>query len=425
MRILVISNSEWDNSNSFGNTMTNLFNGTNLEFANIFCREGSPRTETCKYFLKISEKTILRKFQHAVKVENNNEQKSQSVNKCISFAKVHRWTIFLWLRELIWETKRWKCKELYDFLDEFNPDIILLMIYPYTYINKLAIHIKNKKHIPMLSYVSDDDYTLKQFSLSPLFWINRLIQRRWVKKSINASEILYVISKPQKEEYEKIFSVPCKILTKSYDFKSVPVYKTEYNTPLKLLYAGNIGSNRWKSLAMLAKALKEINKDIIEATLDIYTATVITKKMYRSLMIEGASNLYGCVSAERIKELQKEADILVYAEPIDLKNRLLARLSFSTKIVDYLKACKPILAIGPDNIASMEYLKDNNCAFVCKDLPEIKQKLQEIISNRDFMGEIALKAYMCGRANHEKSTMQNMLIDDLCACKEKYESSTN
>ena len=61
MRILIISNSEWDKNNSFGNTFNNFFDGIeNIEFANIYCREGNPNTALCHKFLKISDKDLAK-----------------------------------------------------------------------------------------------------------------------------------------------------------------------------------------------------------------------------------------------------------------------------------------------------------------------------------------------------------------------------
>ena len=61
MRILMLSNSEWDDNNSFGNTFSNFFaDCKDIEFANIYCREGIPNTKLCDRFLKITDKQLLR-----------------------------------------------------------------------------------------------------------------------------------------------------------------------------------------------------------------------------------------------------------------------------------------------------------------------------------------------------------------------------
>ena len=49
MRILVISSTTWDVSNSFGNTFSNLFDGmSDVEIYNICCRNGNNNNNVVK-----------------------------------------------------------------------------------------------------------------------------------------------------------------------------------------------------------------------------------------------------------------------------------------------------------------------------------------------------------------------------------------
>lgn len=57
----------------------------------------------------------------------------------------------------------------------------------------------------MVGYISDDCYTLRQFSLSPLFWIDRLWKRRYVKRAIDECMLLYVITDRQKKRIYRDF----------------------------------------------------------------------------------------------------------------------------------------------------------------------------------------------------------------------------
>ncbi len=437
MRILVISNSPWDDSNSFGSTFSNFFQGIEKEnIASIYCSDGLPGTDSCSRFFRLSEKalakSILKRNNKAgeevfqvVEIEGNQEIKEKS--SIVSFAKKHRWILFFWARELLWKLGVWKSQQLHEFIDSFQPDLIILPTYSFSYINKLALYIQKKWQLPMISYVSDDEYTLKQFSLSPLYWINRLYQRKWVKRGINNSKILYTISKVQKEDYEKCFNVPCKILTKFSDFDALANVKNEYGKPLRLIYTGNIGGNRWKSLKIISDALKEINRDQILAQMEIYTATSTTKRMRKALNIPNCSMIKGRVSAAEVKSLQYNADILVHVEALDLKNRLAVRQSFSTKLVDYFKMARPILAVGSTEVASLRHLIENDCAMVCKLKEEIKTAIEKASRDSAYLAELSRKAYECGRLNHNRGNIQKSFFTDLQnICEEiKSEDSAN
>ena len=83
-----------------------------------------------------------------------------------------------------------------------------------------------------------------------------------MRKVVEKTDLLYVISDVQKTDYEKAFNRECKILTKGADFSTEAPVKKEYNQPLQMVYTGNIGMNRWKSLGAIASTLEKM--------LDIY-----------------------------------------------------------------------------------------------------------------------------------------------------------
>ena len=203
------------------------------------------------------------------------------------------------------------------------------------------------------------------------------------------------------------------VLTKGADFSLPADVKTQYNDPLQLVFTGNIGLNRWKSLKLIADALKHINADGVKAQLRIYTATPLTKQMEKALNRGESSRIMGSVPASEVAQIQKNADLLVHVEALDLKNRLAVRQLFSTKIVDYLKAARPILAVGPKDVASIDHLIRNDCAIVADNQMELEEKLCAIIANNSVLDDIVQKAYECGRKYHNKQIIQNMLIEDL------------
>lgn len=419
MRILVLSSTAWSNNNSFGNSFNNIFDGIeNIEIANIYCKYGNPETALVSRFFQITEKSLLRNLKNR-KVPSGQEIYPHDENstditepKIANAVRKNRWIIMYWARDLIWKIGRWKSPELNAFIDDFQPDMIFQPIYPALHINRIADYIKNYTKVPMYGYVSDDVYTLKQFSLSPLYWINRFISRTKVKRIIKQCDVLYTISEIQRSEYEKIFKIPCKILTKCADFNEIPQLKNEHNTPLTFVYTGNIGIKRWKSLSIIAESLKIINENGIKAQLYIYTGTPLTMAMNKALNIENCSYVKGFVSSKDIPYIQSEADVLVHVESLGLKGRMTVRQSFSTKIVDYLKIARPILAVGPRDVASIDHLIRNDCAIVAQNKKELINKLVDIIDSPIRLNEIALKGYECGKNYHNRSDMQKMLTED-------------
>lgn len=121
----------------------------------------------------------------------------------------------------------------------------------------------------------------------------------------------------------------------------------------------------------------------------------------------------GGVSADKIPSIQKDADVLLHVEPVDLRGKLQCRQSFSTKIVDYFHSARCIFAVGTPDVASIDYLIKNNAAVVATTEQEIFNRLVEIITKPEMIVDYAQKAWNCGKRNHQIDTTQQGLYEDL------------
>lgn len=418
MRVLVITRAPWRNDNNTGNTMTNLFsNMKDIEFYNLYFRDQLPKNDIVLKSFAISEGQLVRNLLKKTPVgqevcEQDTILQNQEDGIYKSAKKVGT-TFLAFIRDVLWSVGKWKSGNFKKFLEENKPDVIFMPVFNCFYPHKILRFVKKQTSAKIILFHADDNYTLKQFSLSPIYWLYRLNLRKWVRKSVEISDVNYAISNIQKEEYEKAFNKPVKLLTKGLNFDETPNYKTEYNQPLQLVFTGNIGVNRWCSLAVIADALKEINADTVKAEMKIYTATPITEKIDKALNIENASKIMGFVESEKVAEIQSAADILIHVEAMDLKNKLLVRQSFSTKLVDYFKSARPILAVGPKDVASIDHLIRNDCAIVADNKQELVEKLTECINNKNKLTEIAVKGYECGKKHHNKESIYNLLYEDI------------
>ena len=420
MRVLFVSSSPLKREVGVGNTFLNIFDSfEDVEFASICTRNGNPEPPISKCFC-ITEKDILKNLllkEPAGKMVDVKQSNWQSLlcrdGKVITFVKQTRWTIFFWMQNMVWKLGSWKSKELENFILDFRPDIIFTSLTNAVYLNNLILHVHEVSQAKLAVYVWDDYYSMKRFMLSPLRWIKHLIDRVYMRQVVQRADIFYVISHMQKMEYEKSLKIPCKILTKGADFIELPKPKVQYNDPIQIIFTGNIGLNRWKSLHMIADVLERINQDGIKAQLRIYTATPLTHKMKKALNREESSFLMGSIPSCAVPEIQRNADMLVHVEALDLGSRLRVRHSFSTKIVDYLKAARPILAVGPRNVASIDHLERNNCAIIADNKVELEQKLRSFLDSPEKMDKIIQNAYACGLKYHNKHDIQKMLQRDL------------
>ncbi len=418
MRVLVITRAPWRNDNNTGNTCSNFFSGfDNVDFYSLCFRDQTPDNNIALKNFAVSEGQLIRNLLKGGKVGRITDTVPQadasgSEEKLYDRAKKTHSFLLTFCREVLWSVGRWKNENLVSYIKEVAPDVIFMPVFNCFYPHKLLQFISKYTDAKIILFHADDTYTLKQFSLSPLFWLHRFILRKWVKKSVKLSSVNYVISALQKQEYEAAFRKPCKLLTKFADFSDAPATKEEYNKPLQLVFTGNILMGRWKSLAMIANVLKKINKDSVKAQLFVYTANALTTEMWDALQIEDSSFVMGSVSADEVAAIQQKADILVHAEGMNLRCKLMVRQSFSTKIVDYFKAARPILAVGPRDVASFQHLIKNDCAIVASCEEELEEKLLKALEDNGILTAVAQKGYLCGAKYHDESKTRQMIAQD-------------
>jgi hypothetical protein len=425
VKVLVVSRTPWRSDNSFGNSFSSILGGTTeLEIHNIYCSAGSPDNSVVSSYLQLSESLIIKSILKgspvgrrisldASKNDNNIDELSASQKKGFAFFQRNRLQLFHWCRDLIWSRLNLNCDSFKRYIADVEPDLIFLPVYYSSYTNRIGLEIKRITGAPMVGYISDDNYTLRQFSLSPLYWIDRFIKRGYVKRAIDKCETLFVISDIQKQDYDIAFKKNCQILFKGAKFDVEPEkYHPKLNQACQFVFTGNIGDGRYQSLALLGKTLDELNNNTRLGELHIYTPTQLTRKMREALSCDSI-NLHAAVPFSQIQMIQKEADVLVHAESFQLKQRLQVRHSFSTKIVDYLAVGRAILGIGPLSTASIKYLADNNAAFIVHDKSRFKEVVLDIIKKPEARSEVIMNAWQCGQRNHQIEKIQVGLIQEL------------
>lgn len=414
MKIIVVSIAPWSRNNNFGKTFCDIFEGMeNVEFLNIYCDNGTPDNAVNAQYFQIAFTDLLKNLKDprhkvgrvvhgggdAVKLD----ARQQSIMRKI---KAHPWRIFLWFRRFVWKVGRWRTPELEKTIRDFNADLLFLPIFKESYMNSVQQYVLKCAGKKAVAYYGDDNYSLRLFSLDPLFWFDRLTQRGRVKKTIGMCEYMYVVSEIEKRECERDFGKDCYICTKGADFSGEPGLKASYPAEKKLVYTGNLGNHRWEELYHIGRSLDRVGGG---HKLLIYSGTALPSSTLRKFESVKSIRFMGKAPAERIPEIQKDADILVHVESFRLKERLLVHQSFSTKIVDHYLRGRCTFAVGAPDVASIDWLMREDSAVVASSRREIEPKLRKILSDDALLNEYAVKGYECGRRNHDIHAIQKML----------------
>ena len=421
---MIMSCSALDKSNSAGSTFSNFFSGMEgVELASMYFGYGEPDNDLDMRYFQVTEKSLLknlldknspsgRRVTAGGKAVAMNEGEKKSFD---AMRKV-RLMVFFWMRELIWRVGRVHSKELKSFVEEFRPDVIMISLNDTCYLARECVRLNKEYGIPVCAFIGDDIYSLRRISFSPLFWIDRFIKRASHRRLIKRCEKLFVMTDTAKREFDKTFGADCALLTKSLDFDGEPEYKPA-GDPVRFVYTGNLYAGRWRSLSDLGRALERINtenkaKGGRQAELIIYSMTPMTARMKKALDIPCVSFMGGAPSS-KMPEIQNAADVLVHAESMSRRNMLVVRLSFSTKLVDYMRRARCILAIGPAEQASIAHLAAHGAAVTVTEKDDMYLKVKRLVDDPAEAEEYAQRAWACGAEAHNRRIIQKRLYDEL------------
>lgn len=363
--------------NSFGNTFTNLFEGIeNIEIAHICCQGGTMDSRLIDEAFQMTDKSVAKSilgFRSGQIIRNTlNKPSTKKIN-------VPRKPIFYFLREIIWTIGRWKSKSLRRYIETFNPDFLYLPIYRSHYmceVDKYVIKITKK---PYIVHISDDIYGYKP-NISPIDKCLQDLIRKDIRQIFKNASYGEVFSPLMAEEYNNEFKIPFYLTGKSVDhnklLNTIPCHKDSKDF-IRFVYTGNYGGERGLQIISLAQSINSIFPKGF-AVLDIYSATKADDEIESKLSKIDCVRLKGSIKHNKILTIQQQADYLIHIEGFTQKAIFDSRLSFSTKIIDYLVAGQPIIAIGPENVTSVQELKNYDMAYIATTPQEINIILSRI-----------------------------------------------
>lgn len=416
-KVLIVGRVAWTANQS---TLSSIFHNYPAENLAYICIETQePDYGCCANHFQISEIALIKRlFNKKTKtgrrrepsIQSNEEQSlERSEASTMRWVRKHRSSLFLYVRELLWRFGGWKTKELQDFIHDFNPDVLFFVGDPLPLINRLHKYVLNVTGLPAAIFMMDDIWSYKIGHT-----LLRYLLRKEVKSLIPACSAHFAISEMMKREYDDLFNINCVILTKAITERETKPEFFHLHHPIQMVYTGKLIYGREKSLAKVAEALSEINADgKVKAELHIYTQTEITTKLDKVLNIKRSSYLHKPVPYAAVAKVLEASDVVLFVESLEHSQKYIARLSFSTKVTDYLASGKCIVAIGDKEIAPIDYLKNNNAALVCSDYEEIKRQIMELLNEPERIGLYAECGYNLGIRNHNEDLMEKRLLTEI------------
>ena len=416
-RVLVVSHAVFSDTTNTGITLSAFFQQWDPQaVAQLFFHSELPSSEGCQSYFRITDfdalRNVLCRSQCGRMVSKEEAEKigdrpaagpSPSQQVIYEFGRrKHPSTILA--RDTIWRLARWRSPALERWVDEFSPEVVFLAAGAYRFAYDIGRHIAESRRLPLVVFIGDDVYNICSFSLSPLFWLEKILIRKTMRQTLRRAACFLSTCDMMAEEYGRAFGIRYASLPVSCPaFAPSPQVREE--TPLTMSYIGNVlYFRRWTTLRRIGESLAKINRGGTKAVLNIFSTERLNPRMLALLTIDGTMAFKGSLTGPEVQKVISDSDVLVHVESMDKVNRRLTRLSFSTKIPQYLAGGKCLLAVGPEEVASLRYLRDHRVGLVVTDMKLLEEELARLLGDRALRQQYAANALRIAHERHDAHT---------------------
>ena len=426
MKVLLLLDEIWNDDLFANNNMTNWFTGFDrIELAVICCSEGRPYNKCCSRYFQVTDRMMIDSILKgkpagcSLKEENYGVRPSEVTPVCsgggmMAWIRSTHWGIFHLARDFVWLKGKYNIDALGLFLDDFAPDVIFSQRRASVKMCRLEEVVYSLCKAPMVAFTGDNEMDDGVPAISPVFYLRRAMLKRTLERNMCIYSHYYTSSEEQARLYTDKYGVATSLAFKCAVPKWEDVH-SEIHRPIRFLYVGKLYCGRWKTLAALANALREINQGEVKAVLDIYTRDDLTKRQWGVLHDGHSSFVRGPIKPQDIQAEYETSDVVLHVESFDRKNRAITRYSYSTKVIDCLSSGCAVMVIGWENHSACIELKKDDAAVVITSEKEIVEAVKNLTENPGKILTYAKKAMTNIVEAHSAERIQETFYRDFSA----------
>ncbi len=446
-RILVVSNEAFSDSSSNGRTLKNLLLGIPVESIAQFYLHGTPDTDFCHRYFQVSDHDALRAFLGKTPVKIIPEKNQQAVDASVKSFDSNRSslpiaeTVFNTsaqaseekpsvskeqkisipspvqpvksyrnrvIRNVVWQSYRWWKQDFSQFLQTFQPTVVLLQAGDAPFMYAIARRIAKRYGARLMMYNSESYVLKKQMYASRKpskfwhFWLMSSLKKQYRKFMKKADYCVYS-TEALEAAYQSKYPHPGKS-TALYTVSTMQqLSPTPADDRFHILYCGNLGVGRAPVLNEIADILKELDPTIV---LDIY-GKFPSDSVCAAICRNENVHYGGVVPYSQVPTLMSKASLLLHCEHPDRLENL--RYAFSTKIADCLASGIPFLVYAPREYPFVVYLEKASAAHVAANKGELIQVVKQCKEDEQYRNQHIPNALTLAADNHSvKSVSANM-----------------
>lgn len=407
-RIIVISNNSFSLTDSNGRTLGNLFYGwPKGDLAQMCVIAHNPNWDLCDNYYCIEDKSMFRAFLHfqkgvgrrLVKAEAKEERKQPDGDtKRVNVGKKTVGKVAL--REMVWAWKRWKSSDFRQWVDDFNPEVVVLQFGDSFFMLDIAYYIATTRNIPLVIYNTEGYYFFPRnwHHVTKLDWlifpIYNHIYRKKVERVMKLAKQSVYLNDKLKEDYDRVFGDASTVIynSSSVEWSDAPLFAGDVP---KICYLGNLGLDRDSGLIEIGEVLHRINPD--------YKINVYGKAdgaMQARFAEAPGVDYRGLVSYEEVKRIIAESDILFHVETEKGYQERQLQYAFTTKVADSVASGRCFVVYAPEVLACSKYVRSHRCGWVASSKEELRTQIENILNNKTERNEILANAKRVAVENH-------------------------
>lgn len=401
-RVLIISPNVLNAPHSGGILMRNLFADWPSEsLANIFSQyHVEPDLEICSQYYQLSERISFKPSQWPKRTYNFLIGKVDSIDGITSIKLT---------------------KKLLDWVEKFDPQVIYSQLGP-LWLTRLTNKLSKMFQIPLAVHIMDDyifEWPVngkRNRNIFPIAQILHYWATREFEESLRIADVRMCISESMLEEYANRYGYAFEVFYNGIDVEKWLLsseIRPEISEPLLVFYGGSIGENtNLNALKDISDVVVSMGKEGFPIRMEI--ACHERHYKYRDILEhEPFVKFIGMIPYEDMPDKLNKSDLLLLPFNFDEESIRFFRLSWPTKMAEYMISGTPILLYGPQNIGFVNYAAREGWAYVIseQDSNRIRDSFIQLGSDFDLRRNLIKKAKIIAKIKHDVRPIQQRFIE--------------
>ncbi|MFN9055374.1 MAG: glycosyltransferase, partial [Cyanobacteriota bacterium] len=300
---------------------------------------------------------------------------------------------------------------------EFAPDVVLYRPVPKVqWLHAFAMETIDWLQRPLLTWFMDDWPADLNSSNDPEWQTLRLDLQRLLTKSSVCLSICEAMSKAYKQRYGKDFIA----IANGVNPVEWPALRQHEKGKLLVRYAGGLSDNMClDSVLRLARSVEILGQEGLDIRLEINTQKWWWKRSHTDFAgftftkIESKEH-----SIQEYRSWISEADISVIAYNFDMNSLRYVRYSMANKMPECLASGSVVLAHGPVEIATIQYLSKTDAAVIVTTPSEqaLVDTLRELASDPAKRNQLARQGRDLAFQRHNMLSIREQLRSVIFSC---------